>query len=237
MKEFVPLIPSFEVIDEHNKEKVRTTLIGFNNAKIIIATPIKRIFDSLVNLYAGELKIDDISWWKTFYNEDVAFVLVPQGSPCLDLVLSLNKTNKYVHIGYAGLIKSDDYCEFSIGDVMYVKKAYIAPYENRYYFPGEISVDFSKQIECVSVSNFSTSLYFQKSIKKCSLIDMESALVYAAADANHINAQCIQIISDDSDSEVFSSDSIIRLNSKYQDSIREIAKYLNSMFGETHFKI
>ena len=165
------------------RPSVRRCVFGHADApNRVVLTPIRSFFEPLT---AGLNRLG--GWWPSAARDDVLVVLVPQSSAVLDAVCCLEPGTEIVFAGLTGSLG-----RLPIGAVVEVETAlwYGQPFARSSRRPMRFPPAIVDHVECLADSYHRWS----ESVADC--VEMETALVYGAAQAQAMTATSLLIVSD-----------------------------------------
>jgi len=168
---------------QDTRAAVRRCVFGHPDApKRVVLTPIRSFFEPLA---AGLVRHG--GWWPSAGRDDVLVVLVPQSGAVLDAVCCLEPGTEIVVAGLTGSLG-----RLPLGAIVEVEAAlwYGRRFARSSRQPMRFPPAVVDHVECLAES------YHRWSTSVADCVDMETALVYGAAQAQTMTATALLIVSD-----------------------------------------
>lgn len=177
------------------RHRARETLFGTAALpKRLLLTPFMALLDDLPGVYHQ-------GWWPACTIDDVAVVRVPQGSPSTDAVAALESGHEITFIGLCGSLIAD----LSPGTLVEVETA--QTFNGVVAHRAWVRPPTLVTARVATVSSLADSTLRHDTLRLLfDCVEMETAWILAAAQANQCPARAILAISDTNhDGDVFSS--------------------------------
>jgi hypothetical protein len=203
---------SFNPLDQ---KSIRQCLFGqLENIQLAVLTPSRSLFSRLgtTSQFTAQQ-----GWWPSLYRHGAIIVLTPQGGPIMDAISALAVGTRIIFLGIAGALR-----ELSVGDIV---EPEIALYQGKCYFRNFPTPPAFPSARIATVSCLATSMHNGDLLaQQAECVDLETALIYAAAAHQNKLARSIQVISDDSSQTPFFNAKLTPIEA----SIMKVTSYINA---------